>query len=98
MGETRDPAAGMWSVFEGDAPKTDKLAALPWGGDVNEPIEWPVTLRVFYIRDGVMSSRDVVVDEELEVTVNDRDERSTRADESRLLPGEDAQAHRELGS
>jgi len=94
MGETRHPALGSWSVFEGDVFKTGKEEALPWGGDVNEPIEWPVTLRVFYIRDGVMSSRDIVVDEHLMVEVGERFEASTRSDESPVLPPEAVSASR----
>lgn len=68
MAETRDPARGSWTVFEGDTVKTHKEAALPWGGDVNEAIEWPITLRVLRIRDGVAESVDVEIDEAFAVT------------------------------
>jgi len=74
MSETRDPALGEWCIFEGNTPKTDRRGPIHIRGDVNEPIEWPVTLRVFHIRAGVLRSRDVSVDEGLNVTVGDREE------------------------
>ena len=95
MGETRSPVLGQWTVFEGDEPVCSLIESIRFNADVNRPVDWPVTFRIFYIRDGVMSSRDIVVDEQLEVEVGVLEVGSLRDDESRLLPGEAASPHKE---
>lgn len=75
MGETRDPALGNWTLFEGDTKKSlgratarlDLFGGDPVCGDISEPLTWPLTLRVGRIKDGVMEGVDVIVNEDLSV-------------------------------
>lgn len=69
MGVTRDPSLGSWTVFEGNLHVTDLQEALPFRGDVNRPVDWPVVLRVHRIVDGIGEHVDVEVREDLTVEV-----------------------------
>lgn len=63
----------MWVVFEGDKPITDLTQVLPWGGDINRDIAFPITLRVFRLTgepgtDSYFTGVDIEVDENFVVT------------------------------
>lgn len=76
MGETRNPALGSWTLFEGDStvaqtPRAalDLFAAAGARRVISEPLTWPITLRVSWIRDGVIEGVDVEVADDLSVAV-----------------------------
>jgi hypothetical protein len=80
MSETRDPALGSWSIFEGN---NSPRSVLEWsrrpGESMQRPVEWPVTLRVHFIREGVAHSLDVSVFEDLHFEYT-RDSHNMRID------------------
>lgn len=71
MGETRDPALGTWTVYEGDVavahgPPRYGLGEtlLRAGRAVDDPLEFPITFRVHRIRDGHFESLQFEVHEQ----------------------------------
>lgn len=77
MGETRDPALGRWTVFQGDSASVSI--------DHLEPLVWPLTFRVFRIdAAGVWEGVDVEVNRELEVAAVKRERLVTRGPDEGL--------------